>query len=887
MISALLQGLTFMAVSLLLQSCNSRLEIENAHTGPALDATITRSALETVSSCSFNDTPETVSSGNLEFKLVFNQGILPSSFTTSDLSNTGTGGGDLSWALENCGDNRTFKLTASNISGEGTVIPTIVAGSIMSTTGKTNSVAFVTANTQAPAIDTTAPAVIINQAVTEAVGTCLFVAPSDPINTSGFSYRVTFSEAINAASFTTSDISNTGTGGAATLTWSLENCGDDINFKLTAMSVGGAGTIVPVISASGVLDIAGNTNTSSTTTDSTITIETTPPSVTIEQAVTEVVGTCNFTAPGDPSFTTGIEYRVTFSEAIDTSSFRTGDINNGGTGGGTTLIWTITNCGDDTNFKLTASFITGHGTILPSISDDSVKDKAGNNNDSPSVSVDASVEYKLLNAGDTMMAIKQPGGTLDTGGTTPYQIDRGTDNSIVITGFFSGTRNYGGANLVSAAEDGFVVKLSSTGAHVWSKGFGGSGTEIIYNVALDDNDDAYVIGYTRSTAAWTVGGTCSNNMATLDAGGAPSIILIKFRGSDGACMWSKVYGTLNSNYGQALAVSPSGNYLVAAVACSGTVDFGGPSAACDVMQRETVLVKLNTSDASVIWVKRFNSSATDVPHDMPESVAIDALDNIYLSGWMNGTITPESTITLLGTNADGYGPLGDVIDTADTVVWALDSDGLVKWGRRIGSATTSDMYTRLAVDSHGDVAVIGTFTGTTMNFVGSAISGTTTVDDVLLGQLTGTDVILTGRNGQIDMYLAKLRHLDGKLIWARLGTDIGNIGGIIGSDVVIDSSDNIIISGYYNVPTLNGLWSSSFTNLSAGSIDMFFSKFDTDGEFTWGKNHGTIGHDGSPLIVVDTNDDIIGMGVYNTTTDFGLGNLTTDNQDIFMIKLSK
>lgn len=114
------------------------------------------------------------------------------------------------------------------------------------------------------------PAVTINQAITETVGTCSFTAASDPSTTPGFAYRIQFSDEIDTSSFSTADIVNAGTGGGATLTWSLINCGDDKNFKLVASAVIGNGTIIPQLAAGVVQHFSGSNISASSSTDNSI-----------------------------------------------------------------------------------------------------------------------------------------------------------------------------------------------------------------------------------------------------------------------------------------------------------------------------------------------------------------------------------------------------------------------------------------------------------------------------------------------------------------------------------------------------------------------------------------------------------------------------------------
>ncbi len=118
--------------------------------------------------------------------------------------------------------------------------------------------------------DPTPPDVSINQGTLETVGTCSFTNVTDPAMVPGFSYRIHFSRPINEDTFTESDIINNGTTGAL-VSWTLESCGDDRNFKLTATSVHASGTVRPVLNAGRVQKPNGISNTLSTGFDNEVT----------------------------------------------------------------------------------------------------------------------------------------------------------------------------------------------------------------------------------------------------------------------------------------------------------------------------------------------------------------------------------------------------------------------------------------------------------------------------------------------------------------------------------------------------------------------------------------------------------------------------------------
>ena len=58
--------------------------------------------------------------------------------------------------------------------------------------------------------------------------------------------------------------------------------------------------------------------------------------------------------------------------------------------------------------------------------------------------------------------------------------------NIIVAGSFSGRVSFGGGDVIShGGIDIFIAKYSSTGAHLWSRGFGGSRDDWAKAVAVD------------------------------------------------------------------------------------------------------------------------------------------------------------------------------------------------------------------------------------------------------------------------------------------------------------------------------------------------------------------------------------------------------------------
>ncbi len=150
-------------------------------------------------------------------------------------------------------------------------------------------------------LDNSAPSVTINQAGTQA----------DPTNTSPVVFTAVFNQPISTATFTNTDITigGTATTGAVTITEIAPN--DNTTFSIS-VTITGDGTIIPTIPAGGVEDIVGNTNTASTSTDNSVTYDTTSPGTITDG----IVGQPNDNTIVDLSayHTQFTSFEITFSE---------------------------------------------------------------------------------------------------------------------------------------------------------------------------------------------------------------------------------------------------------------------------------------------------------------------------------------------------------------------------------------------------------------------------------------------------------------------------------------------------------------------------------------------------------------------------------------------
>src|SRR5437870_3209711 len=165
----------------------------------------------------------------------------------------------------------------------GTVIATIAAGMATDAAGNGNTASTSTDNSVT--FDTTPPTVTINQAAGQA----------DPTSASPINFTAVFSQPISRLTSTHVTIGGTA-GGTKTVTVS----GGPSTYNVAVSGMGSAGTVIaPTFPTRRSSDL-GNGNTASTSTDNSVTFDTTPPTVTINQAAGQADPTSaspiNFTA---------------------------------------------------------------------------------------------------------------------------------------------------------------------------------------------------------------------------------------------------------------------------------------------------------------------------------------------------------------------------------------------------------------------------------------------------------------------------------------------------------------------------------------------------------------------------------------------------------------
>ena len=152
------------------------------------------------------------------------------------------------------GSGTTYNVAVSGATGDGTVVAQLAAGVATDLAGNDNAIS--TSSDNSVLLDTTGPAVTIDQAAAQA----------DPTKSSPINFTVVFTEPVTG--FATGDVTISGTAGG-TKTATVSGSGTTYNVAVAGMT--SDGTVVATVAGAVAFDAAGNGNAASTSTDNSVT----------------------------------------------------------------------------------------------------------------------------------------------------------------------------------------------------------------------------------------------------------------------------------------------------------------------------------------------------------------------------------------------------------------------------------------------------------------------------------------------------------------------------------------------------------------------------------------------------------------------------------------
>ena len=398
--------------------------------------------------------------------------------------------------------------------------------------------------------------------------------------------------------------------------------------------------------------------------------------------------------------------------------------------------------------------------------------------------------------------------------------------NVFVAGNFTGTVNFGGADLVGAGStDIFLAKYNSAGVHQWSQRFGSVGFDQANSVAVDASGNVIVTGFFNSTVNFGGG--------SLVSAGSDDIFVAKYNAA-GTHQWSQRFGSTSSDQGLSVAVDASGNTIVTGF-YNLTVNFGGVNLVSNGSS-DIFLAEYNSTGVHQ-WSQHFGSTVGDVG----KSVAVGPGGVVYITGSFQGTIN------LGGANLTSAGSL-------DIFLAKYDSAGVHQWSQRFGG-TGSDSGAAVAIATSGNVYVTGQFVGTA-NFGGGNIAST----------------------GSTDMFLARYSSA-GVHGWSEHFGGASSSANPIG--ITVNAAGDVVValvfSGTVNLGGGN--------HVSAGLGDIAIAKYNILGAYQWDLVTGGVNGESGRGVAMDGTGNVFATGNFSAVANFGGTDLTTaGDNDVFLVK---
>gem|GEM_PF-1325866 len=364
-------------------------------------------------------------------------------------------------------------------------------------------------------------------------------------------------------------------------------------------------------------------------------------------------------------------------------------------------------------------------------------------------------------------------------------------------------------------EDIFLTKFDLFGNHLWTKQWGTQWSDWGQSVAVDGLGNVYVTGATTGDILLHDDAECLGPGIF-----CPEDVFLTKLDGNGEELWTLQWGTADDDDGGlSVAVAASGSVYVTGVTTG--VDFDGEMHIGDGRCTETMdefpapcsdmfLTKV-TAMGTIAWSIQYGTM--DDEHG--ESVAVDGLENIYVTGTTQGSFDGDGTAETR---------------SGDVFLVTFDQTGAREWIQQWGTELWESGYA-VATDGEDSVLVTG--------LTGGALDGNSLNE--------GLCPVLGDENRACsDAFLTKF-NAAGEKQWTRLW---GSVDYDAGYGVTLDSRGNIFVTGSAAGDVDDAVFSGGF------GTDIMLTKFDAAGERLWTKLWGGATDDSGMSVVVDIHDTV-------------------------------
>ena len=465
---------------------------------------------------------------------------------------------------------------------------------------------------------------------------------------------------------------------------------------------------------------------------------------------------------------------------------------------------------------------------------------------------------KLNNLGSALIYSTLLGGLLIDRG---HSIAIDSSGNAYITGVTSSSTNFptttGAINTTfnGGTYDAFVSKINADGTVlVYSTLIGGSDSDSVYDIAVDESGCAYITGYGSSNFPTTTGVINSTDNGGYD------VFVCKIGAGGTTLEYSTFLGGSGSDTGQGIAVDRNGCAFVTGYTTDSTTDFPTTPGALNETHNggtnDVFMAKIN-AEGSVLDYSTFLGGSNQ---DYGYAIVVDSWGDVYIAGQSYSTNFPTTS------NAfdEVYNGAGDIfvskIDTNLTSEYATFFGGSgedIGYGVAVGDegcayitgrAASSDFPTTPGVigpshtlsndafvckmNAEGTALIYSTYLGGSALDTARAIAVDSSGNAYIVGQTQSANFPVSGsamnmsNNGGFDLFVTKLNTDATALVYS---TYLGGSSSDYGCAIAIDSAGNAYVTGRTastDYPTTPGAIEETY---QGGDTDAFLTKISADG----------------------------------------------------------
>jgi hypothetical protein len=206
------------------------------------------------------------------------------------------------------------------------------------------------------------------------------------------------------------------------------------------------------------------------------------------------------------------------------------------------------------------------------------------------------------------------------------------------------------------ARDAVVAKVDTNGTWQWLATGGSVGSENVYGISIDDNNNSYITGIIRGASTF--------GAISVPFGGGTDGFVAKVSAA-GSWQWVRQISSAGDESGYGIGASTSGGVYVSGWFGGATVDVDGTTLTRNSTNGDGFVARWTTA-GSLQFARRFGGEMTDASY----GVGVDSIGNGYVSGYVTGPASVN-----FGTGANITYRTGCASSCGGMFLWGLGASG--------------------------------------------------------------------------------------------------------------------------------------------------------------------------------------------------------------------